>query len=78
VIDLGSAVPVTETYGPTGFVFDQPSAERLSEAIERTCEAYAEPQAWRALMRRGMARDSSWTSAARAYLSLYGEVTASA
>jgi starch synthase len=78
VIDLGSAVPVTETYGPTGFVFDQPSAARLSEAIERTCEAYTEPQAWRALMRRGMARDSSWTSAARAYLSLYGEVTASA
>jgi starch synthase len=78
VVDLGSVVTATETYGPTGFVFDQPSAARLAEAIERACEAFSQPQVWRVLMRRGMARDSSWTNSARAYLSLYDEASASA
>jgi starch synthase len=69
---------VTETCGPTGFVFDQPTASSLAQAIERACEAYAQPPLWRALMQRGMARDSSWTGAARDYLSLYAEVSGSA
>jgi starch synthase len=55
----------------TGFVFDHATAAALSLAIERVISAYAEPGLWCDLMRNGMARDFSWTGAARQYLGLY-------
>ena len=55
----------------TGFVFDHATVVALSQAIDRVIAARAEPRVWRALMRNGMARDFSWTGAARQYLDLY-------
>src|SRR5204862_528415 len=55
----------------TGFKFFAPSAEALMDAIERCAAAYGDARAWRALQRNGMARDFSWSAAAREYAKVY-------
>jgi starch synthase len=55
----------------TGFAFDEPTAAALADAIRRVGAAWRDPALWSGLMRRAMAQDFSWESAARAYLNLY-------
>ncbi len=55
----------------TGFKFFAPNAKALKAAIERCAVAYGDAAVWRALQRNGMARDFSWTAAARAYAAIY-------
>lgn len=55
----------------TGFVFHRYDPIDFFGAIARGLETYRYPEAWRALMRQGMSRDSSWDAAARRYLDLY-------
>ncbi|MCO5119254.1 MAG: glycogen synthase GlgA [Burkholderiaceae bacterium] len=55
----------------TGFVFDEASADALGAAIGRAADAWADRDLWRSLMQRAMARDYSWGTAAKKYLSLY-------
>ena len=55
----------------TGFVFHRYDPIDFFGAIARGLETYRYPEAWRALMRQGMSRDSSWDAAARNYLDLY-------
>ena len=55
----------------TGFVFDAFSAEALLEAVHRAAVTYRQPQAWKALVRNGMAEDFSWDASAREYVTLY-------
>lgn len=55
----------------TGFVFDAPNAAALELALQRACDAFAQPQAWSRLVERGMAEDHSWQGAARKYGALY-------
>ncbi len=57
----------------TGFVFHRYDPIDFFGAIARALETYRYPDAWWALMRRGMSRDSSWDAAARTYLELYGQ-----
>lgn len=57
-----------------GFVFADDSAEALWDALERARDALTDPQAWRALQRRGMAADFSWDVAAAAYQRLYHDL----
>lgn len=58
----------------TGFSFDGASAAALDATIHRALDVYAQPQRWRALMRRAMAQDYSWVGAARRYVRLYAEL----
>ncbi|MCZ6793278.1 MAG: glycogen synthase [Planctomycetota bacterium] len=60
-----------------GFTFREYRARDLLEALDRALEAYRDPRRWRAIQRRGMARDSSWTASARKYLSLYRQAVES-
>ncbi len=53
--------------GETGFLFD----EDFAAALQRALAAYADPARWRAMQRRGMQRDFSWTTPARRYAALY-------
>lgn len=62
----------------TGFVFDDATAASLSGALSRAVVAYRKRTAWRALQRRAMEQDFSWTRAAHDYVGLYGELTKSA
>jgi len=60
----------------TGFVFEQPSAAALVDAVGRAVAAWREPNSWRSLQRNGMARDFGWSTAARAYCDLYRDALA--
>jgi starch synthase len=55
----------------TGFLFREPTAEALGDAVERALAAYREPATWRALQRSGMARDFGWGASAARYAALY-------
>jgi starch synthase len=61
---------VDEKHG-NGFVFGPATAEALLQAVQRAVTAWHDPVLWRRLQRHGMARDSSWTEAARHYAELY-------
>lgn len=56
----------------TGFVFFQEDPASLEQTILRALDIYRNnPEAWRRLMRRGMAKDFSWKRSAQEYLNLY-------
>ncbi len=55
----------------TGFAFDAATPAALEAALERAVRAYAQPEAWRRLMKTAMAQDFSWDGAAAGYLALY-------
>jgi starch synthase len=74
VVDAGAAA-VREDRA-TGFVFDAATPAALAQALLRAVALYRQPEAWRRVMRRAMAADFSWRSAASAYLALYAQVIA--
>jgi starch synthase len=55
----------------TGFVFDDPTTENLTDALTRALSLYREPLIWRRLQLQAMAQDYSWTSSAMQYAALY-------
>ncbi|MEO6624024.1 MAG: glycogen synthase GlgA, partial [Burkholderiaceae bacterium] len=55
----------------TGVVFGAATGAALAEAITRTVALFRQPDAWRALVVRGMREDFSWAKAANAYMNLY-------
>jgi len=55
----------------TGFVFGEPTAHALVQALERALQLYADPARWLQLMLRGMASDFTWQAAAVHYIDLY-------
>jgi starch synthase len=58
----------------TGFAFADASPSALLAAIERAASAARDRDAWAALRRRAMSRDSSWASSAREYVTLYASI----
>ena len=54
-----------------GFVFGPATSAALLEAVERAITAWRDPDRWRSLQERGMARDSGWQDSARHYAALY-------
>jgi starch synthase len=57
--------------GVTGFLFDEFSVPALDAAIDRAVGVYRTTRVWRAMMRRGMARDFGWERAERLYSAVY-------
>jgi starch synthase len=55
----------------TGFKFAEYSGVALADAVRRAAAAYAVPDAWQAMMRRGMQKDFSWKVSAGGYSRLY-------
>jgi starch synthase len=55
----------------TGFKFHEYTPEALLTSVQAALALYAKPKEWRKLMLNGMARDFSWTVAAREYLKIY-------
>jgi len=62
----------------TGFKFAEYSGEALLEAVRSAARAFADQDAWRAMMRRGMAQDFSWRTSAARYSALYRQLVAGA
>ncbi len=54
-----------------GFKFAEYSGAALLEAVRSAVRAFADGDAWRETMRRGMAKDFSWKKSAGAYSALY-------
>jgi len=57
-----------------GFVFEESSVAALRDAVSRAVAAFRTTQRWNEIVRRGMAQDFSWTTAARAYENLYRKI----
>lgn len=55
----------------TGFIFTEPSAEALLEAVRAAVTVFDDKQSWRRLQRNAMAQDFSWDRSARQYVALY-------
>lgn len=55
----------------TGFTFTAYSARSLIGALDRAAAAYADPDRWQAIQRRGMAADFSWDASAQQYAEWY-------
>jgi starch synthase len=55
----------------TGFTFKAYSTKALIGALDRAVAAYAGPDRWQAVQRRGMAADFSWKASAQQYAELY-------
>jgi starch synthase len=55
----------------TGFVFQEPTAEALLQAVQAALATYANRMAWQSLMRHAMAQDFSWEQSAKQYLNVY-------
>ena len=56
----------------TGFKFREYSGEAMLDSLKGAITLYRDnPEAWRALMRNGMAQDYSWMNSAREYVKVY-------
>jgi starch synthase len=55
----------------TGFKFFEYSGEQMLATIRTALEAFKDKTAWQQLMRNGMGKDFSWTTAAKEYLRVY-------
>jgi len=55
----------------TGFSFGDYTRTALTDALRRALALFSDKAQWRAIQRRGMSRDFSWESSARAYVELY-------
>ncbi len=62
---------VTEGENGVGFVFQKFTADDLLAACKRSFAAFQQKDVWRTLQRRGMERDFSWDTSAKAYKRLY-------
>jgi starch synthase len=62
----------SRTQKGTGFKFREYSGEAMLDSLRAAISLYREnPDAWRALMRNGMAQDYSWMNSAREYVKVY-------
>jgi starch synthase len=57
--------------GVTGFSFEAYTPAAFAAAAFRALDTYADTPRWRALVRRGMARDFSWERSVATYLDVY-------
>ena len=55
----------------TGFVFREPRAEALLEAVRTAQQVFADRQTWQRLVQNAMAQDFSWQHSAARYVDLY-------
>ena len=58
----------------TGFLFDEPTADALVQAVGDALDAYVDSERWLRLQQNGMLRDFSWNRSAADYEGLYGDL----
>jgi starch synthase len=72
----GGLADTVQPYDPndstgTGFVFQDPTADALGEAIGGAIDLYHQARRWRRLMCASMETDFSWKRAANEYVEVY-------
>jgi starch synthase len=55
----------------TGFKFKKYDSKELLKTIQRAVKTYGDQKTWQKIMRNGMAKDFSWESSAKKYITLY-------
>jgi starch synthase len=55
----------------SGFTFGDYSALALTEALQRACNTYTQPEIWKRVIEAGMRQDWSWAHSAEHYVELY-------
>ncbi len=68
---LADTVTPYSSRGGTGFQFEDYDEGAMLKALDLALSVYANPTAWKALVRRAMAMDFSWDAAASEYEKLY-------
>lgn len=58
----------------TGFVFDGPSVQALSETLEEALAVWAKPRVWSAVRTQAMQQDFGWHRAAESYAACYRQL----
>jgi len=58
----------------TGFMFDPPTADGLTRAMDCALDLYRRPAVWRGIQRRAMRQDFRWIRSAQRYHALYAEL----
>jgi starch synthase len=71
-----TVIDATDEKHGNGFVFGPATADALLQALLRATTTWRDPERWRRLQKRGMARDSSWEESARHYVALYQRLSA--
>lgn len=76
----GGLADTVQLYDPdteegTGFVFEHYNAEAVNWAITAALDVYEDQEAWKKLMRNGMAKDYSWETQGAKYEELYAKLT---
>ncbi len=67
-----SSSSIRATLKGTGFKFREYSGEAMLDSLKSAIALYRDnPDAWRVVMRNGMAQDYSWMNSAREYLKVY-------
>ncbi|MFK7761781.1 MAG: glycogen synthase GlgA [Roseobacter sp.] len=59
----------------TGFQFAPVTPTALTQAIHRTCDLFAQPKVWAAMMRRAMRHPVGWETSCMAYQAVYSDLT---
>ena len=59
------------TQASTGFLFDEPTAESFSEALDRAIYLFPNKGSWQTIQQRGMQKDFSWKKSAAQYGQIY-------
>ncbi len=58
----------------TGFAFTGATVEALAQAMRHALDGWRHPAAWKRVMRRAMAQDTSWRAPAERYAALYRDL----
>ncbi|WP_299678355.1 glycogen synthase GlgA [uncultured Roseobacter sp.] len=72
VIDANEAARAAKC--ATGVQFAPVTTAALEQAIHRTCDLYAQPTEWAAMMRRAMRHPVGWDVSAAAYRDIYADL----
>ena len=72
VVDANDAA--VRTGCATGFQFAPIAAGLLGDALDRACDAYADPAGWTTLVRRAMKHPVGWEVSAARYANVYREL----
>ena len=73
VVRATGGLDETVSEGPegNGFKFGPYQADEMLAALDRALHAFRDGNTWQGIMKRGMASDFSWASAAPAYVDIY-------
>ncbi|MBI5840018.1 MAG: glycogen synthase [Chloroflexi bacterium] len=71
VVRAAGGLNDTVKHGETGFVFEEPKAKALADAIRGALKDFPDHDVWQKIQRAGMMQDFSWANSAQKYLELY-------